>query len=184
MELRDPSALATPELVLSDSTSEQIDYQAAHEVAACQLFRVALQDLDPLLDIVFAKPGAKLLEGGYWYIIRRGDGQVPAFWKISDEDDQPCMPDERHLRRMHEIDSRRNGGYEAFNRGREQAKAKAEKQRLEQHREFREKLDERLAHLHRPQIFVPERFAEAAARAVTPSQEGGGASPAPHPTQE
>ncbi len=162
--MHDRSELAAPELVLSDRTSEQIDYQAAHEVASVMGFRVALQEIDPRLDVVFAKPGAKVLDGGYWYIVRFNDNAPPSFWKVSDEHDAPCAPDERHLRRMHEIDTTRNGGYQRFERIREQAARAEQKQREEQHREFREKLDERLGHLYGSRIVVPSSVPSVASR--------------------
>lgn len=189
MEINDRSALNAPELVLSDRTSEQIDYDAAGEVAHARLFLVGLKEIDPRLDLVYAKPNSTLLQGGYWYIVRRNDDAPPAFWVVQNDDGSPCAPDERHLQRMHEMDTARNGGYEAFNRGRDEAKKKAERERVETHREFREKLDEKLAHLYGSKsVYLPDHIVDRLKReskiATDDPVVGGPELPLPTPKQE
>lgn len=151
-------AIATPEFLISQQTGEEFEFDAAREIAEVHLFREWLHELDVRLDILYAKPGAKLLDGGYWYIYRRNEAAVPTYWKVSDADGRPCVPDRRHIEMLERIDGSRHPRiYQEYRQRQDRARRAKEETAEDRHREFREKLDEKLKHIYEAdaRIFLP-----------------------------
>jgi hypothetical protein len=144
-----------PEFLIPNRVGEELDYEAAGDLAHCRLFLVWLKDLDSRLDLLFAKPGAKVLDEGYWYIYRKNEGFPPSFWKVCNDDGSYCVPDERHIKRLQQIDSASHPDlWRQYEKRKADARRAGEKTSEEQHREFREKLEERLKSLYGTSIAV------------------------------
>ena len=161
MERHDNSSLVIPGMA-----ADEIDYDAAQDMAVAAMFRLMLKDYDNQLDLVFARPGAEFLKGGYWHIVRRNPEPYPAsFWEISEPDGSYCAPREEHFRRLQEMDAATNPTfYEDYRKRRAAAVAAGEKLEEEKHREFREKLLDRMNHLYRPQVHISGAMKDAIAR--------------------
>ena len=161
---------ALPELVISEQTGEQLDYEAVREMGQARLFQAMLKERDVRLDLLWAKPGAKLLDGGYWYIIRRNEGAPASYWKVEDEDGKPCAPGDRHLAELDRIDAAKHpDAYRQYRKRQDALRAAGEKTSDEMHREFREKLEERLASVYDTRIAVTAAMkARADGQHVTP----------------
>jgi hypothetical protein len=174
-EYHDPAAGG---IHLPNTMLEEYDQQAAKSIGYAGLFRHSLKQLDTRLDLVWAKPGAEALDGGFWYIVRRNDDAPASYWKIQTEQGEYADPGPEHLEWLKSIDSHRHPGVYHDHRKRQDERVRQGKKRMEElHREFREKLEERVAQLYGTSIAVTgEMKARAAGDAVT---EGGVVLPSP-----
>lgn len=163
------ASISTPDSVwIPEADSDELDVDAARGIGHAALFRLDLKAIDDRLDIVWARPGAEALEGGYWYIVRRNPRPMhDTYWKVCTPDGGYADPGIEHLEALRARDQHRHGSMYAAHRRREEERERQGKKRLaETSREFREKLEERLDHLFTPKAFIDARMADQVA-AVT-----------------
>lgn len=159
------------ELWIPGAAQDELLVQAACEVGEAILFRQLLQDYDPDLDLIRAKENATSpgLKPGYWYIVRRPNlnvGRAWGLWEISEPNGDYCMPREEHFDRLREKDAwARPGLYHEYRKRQEEKVRQGEKRDAELHREFREKLNERLKFNHSRAVMVPKKMEAAAIQA-------------------
>lgn len=125
-------------------------------------FRTLLHDLDPQLDLVYAKPGATFVaKDDRWYIIRRTDTGIGGMWVCEDESGEFTFPNEGHLNALRALDVQRSGDVNlrlAVEREKKaQAAQKAKNARSE---DFRAELEDRVAHVHDARIHVAKGFTD------------------------
>lgn len=188
---RDLLTAATPEFLISNKMGEELEFDAARECTEARLIREFLQlNVDPRFDVIYAKPGATTLRGGYWHIIFRNDSGMPNIWEVCSLDGkgEPCYPTMEHVRRIQQTDLNHRNVWDDYQREKAAAARRKEKDAEAKHEEFREKLLERLEHLYRVQIHLPagikERLeAEAIATSERLVEAGEAALPEP-PTGE
>jgi hypothetical protein len=133
------------------------EYEEARHIAAVVLFRRELKKIDPLLDVIYAKPNAQYLpKGNRFYIIRRNPLCPPTFWLVEDEYENYCEPDYRHLQKMKQMDSARsNDVAEGIRREAERKQEEKARKKAERSERFRELALERLSHALDKRIAVP-----------------------------
>lgn len=142
------SGLLVPENVL-DATEEYLTpQQAAIDTAESKWFHDALKARDSRLSLIFVKPGSVVFPySPMWYIVRRNDNAPQSFWAIHDGEYGYCRPTQRHLDAFFSTDAAaRPDLRDQIVKQRHRELEAKEKARQEKHREFREKLTERLAH--------------------------------------
>ncbi len=146
-------------LWLPEECREEIEPhdEAEHDVDVASAFRKRLKGVDARLDLMFVKRGAKNFPvGGRWYITRQGDhGRAQSFWVIQTDQEGYCAPTEQHFQALMARDSW--GHPDVWQRMRRQQadEKRAIKSAGEaKHTEFREKLEERLAHNHGSHVAV------------------------------
>ena len=152
----------------------EYDEDAARTYAHAQMFLGELKAIDSRLELVWAKPNAESLDGGFWYIVRHNEHAPDTYWQINDGAGEYSDPEWRHLERFKAADTAAHPDIYRNYRARENARiAQGEQSRAELHREFREKLDARLKHLYEVQIHVPvDVVAELRARDVAAARAG------------
>lgn len=155
---------ALPELLISQQTSDELDFEAAKDFAAVALVREWLKEIDERLDVMWVRPGAQSLDGGFWYFVRRNEGMAASYWKIYETRDGRevyCEPQERHVLGLMQLDaSKHPDAYRRYRKRQDEARKAREATAEERHREFRELLEERVRSLYEPSIFIPERIKE------------------------
>lgn len=124
-------------------------------------FRGLLKQVDDRLDIIWVKPYAPSFPiGGRWYIIRQGTlGAAWSFWIIQSPSGEYAAPEESDLDELRERDAAAHPDvWRRMLKARADEERRREKAKDELHREFREKLDERIRHNHDTQVAVTEEF--------------------------
>ena len=132
----------------------EYDEDAARTYAHAQMFLGELKAIDSRLELVWAKPNAESLDGGFWYIVRHNE-HADTYWQINDGAGEYSDPEWRHLERFKAANRRAPRHLPQLPGARDARIAQGEQSRAELHREFREKLDARLKHLYEVQIHVP-----------------------------
>jgi hypothetical protein len=147
----------------SNELAAEQERDAALGVGLGHLMATALHDIDHRLQLRFAKPGARLLDEGYWYFIRFNDaGVAPSYWKLTEKgglDDEHgpgySHPEWAHIESLQKRDTWRHPHvWREYEKRRANARRDREKHSEELHREFREKLLDRLNHIYGVQIAV------------------------------
>ena len=166
--------LAAPgqNIYLPGTYADEVDLEAAKSYASAMLFREWLKEIDPRLDIVWAKAGSKNIRGERWYIIRRNDNAPISWWMVNDgtPDEGYADPGPEHIERLRQMDSAaRPGAWHEYRKRCEERERQGKRKREEIFARMREALEERLAHEYDTSIsvskglVVPEHIADAAA---------------------
>ncbi len=159
-------------IYLPGSAAMEYDEQAARSMAAARAFLAELKLIDSRLELIWARPNAESLDGGFWYIVRRNEHAPDTYWQVNDGEGVYADPEWRHLERLKAADASAHPRiYEDYRRRCDADRAAGEKSRQERHAEFRERLMERLAHVFDTQIAV--------SKDITPAEEptDGGSDP-------
>jgi hypothetical protein len=141
-----------------DATEE---YDEGAAIDQCIDFRRWLKGLDARFDLVYVKIGARSWpKDNRWYIVRRSDSGLPAnIWVVEDEQGDYCEPDERHARRLQEMDTAAHPRlWSEIQKRKEQRKIRSALRHEATREEFRTKLGERLDHIFDGRISVDERM--------------------------
>lgn len=94
-------ALWVPEAAREDAErAAQVD----HQLWLAKEFRRHLQDLDPELDLVFAKEGATELVPGRWHIVRHNQGAPDTYMAITGPRGEYREPDDQVLAELRRRD--------------------------------------------------------------------------------
>jgi hypothetical protein len=120
--------------------------------------RQKLHGIDPQLDVVYAKPGAKMVaKDDRWYIIRRTDTGIGGMWMCEDENGEHVFPNDHHIAQLRALDVQKHGDINnVIANERERAANEAKKAREAKSESFRTELKDRVDHLHDARISVPK----------------------------
>jgi hypothetical protein len=109
-----------------------------------------------------------------WYIIRTAPEGRPYYWVVEDEQGEYCVPDQRHLDRLMEIDGERNPkAWYAYRTFREKRERERQKRIDAKSEEFQEKLLDAIGHIEDTRIPVSsdaKRQAEGGTPTLTKEQ--------------
>ena len=127
-------------------------------------FRARLNDLDPQLDLVYAKPGATFVaKDDRWYIIRRTDTGIGGMWVCEDENGEFTFPNEAHLNALRALDVQRHGDVALRLAIEREKKEQAEQREKDLRSEaFRSELGERISSVYDSTISVPKAVTDDA----------------------
>lgn len=151
--------MTEPTLLSENVLDATEEFDEAYDIAAAALFRRRIKDLDPRLDLIFVKEGAKHFPiSPRWYIIRRNELVTPTFWVIETPEGEYCMPTELHYQGLLKLDtwSSRRSVVDEVKAKQERKKRDKEKRKAALSEQFRETLLDRLEHLANPRVAVPE----------------------------
>ena len=121
-------------------------------------FRARLKDVDERLDLIWVKVSAEGWEHpGRWHIVRQMTQHAAAsYWAVLAEDGEGYSdPEERHFEALQERDSWAHpDAWRRYRMRRDAERREIASRQTERSREFREKLDERLASVFDGRIAV------------------------------
>jgi hypothetical protein len=171
------------EIELHDAQAEEYDIHAARGIGYAVGARKLLKEIDSRLDVIWAKEGSTSLQGGRWYIVRNNDDAPPTYWCVQNPDGSYADIGPEHVERMKAIDAAAHPGlYKRFRDAETKRRLANKKTSEDKHREFREKLEERIASMMDASIFVtPQMKARADGLLTT---EGGVVLPAVEMSKE
>lgn len=148
---------------IPEDFQNELMLEAAYEVSGAILFRQMLKEYDEDLELYRVKEQSTHpdLTPGYWFIFRKPNynvGRAPGLWRINEPDGSYCEPRLEHFERLKEKDAwARPGLYQAYRARQDERARQGEKRNEELHREFREKLDERVRALN-PSLLVTKEL--------------------------
>lgn len=149
-------------LFIPGTAGMEYDEESVGSIASARAFLRELKAIDSRLELIWARPNAESLDGGFWYIVRRNEHAPDTYWQINDGDGVYADPEWRHIERLKAADAAAHPRiYEDYRRRCDADRAAGEKTREELHREFRERLLERLGHVYDTQIAVPKDITPA-----------------------
>ena len=153
--------LIVPENI-TDATGQWTPAQEVGIDAMASLeWRKLLKEVDPRLDLIYAKPNAVAFPiPDRWYIIRRNEAAPVAFWVVQDENGTYCPFSQAHFDRFRQGDTATNPDLWKKMAGAAMArKERAQRAMDEKRAEFRERLLERLDHNHETTVAITPAMA-------------------------
>jgi hypothetical protein len=157
------------DLLIPGHAAEEFD--ATHDIAVARAFDEMLKTLDPRLRCFWVKADSVNFENpGRWHVgFFHSNPELRTYFVVQDPDGSYCEPSERHFEELKRRDSWTRNAYSDIERARAQRKGRAVRAFEEKRREFREKLLDRLGHIHDSRISVPRAIGETGGRLILPA---------------
>lgn len=155
-------------LILPDHAADEYVDGLDYDIWVAKAFNDMLRQLDPHLRCFFARPNSTSFEHpGRWHIARlhpSGNDELNQYFVVQTPEGEYTTPQQYHFDRLVERDVGRDAkrAYEKMQNARNERQAKRLKNFEDKRREFRELLEERLAHVYGTRIAVTGGMKERA----------------------